>query len=68
MVLIFNMTDQIPTSWEKQEPQSKNEFKNKIQKPNISFKISENLKRGLIYGGIVLGILLLVFGSFLFYF
>lgn len=62
------MTDQIPTSWEKQEPQSKNEFKNKIQKPNISFKISENLKRGLIYGGIVLGILLLVFGVFYFIF
>ena len=62
------MTDQIPTSWEKQEPQSKNEFENKIQKPNISFKISENLKRGLIYGGIVLGILLLVFGVFYFIF
>jgi len=62
------MVEKIPTSWEKEEPQPKNELKTEIQKPNISFRIPENSKRGLIYAVIILGILLLVFGVFYFIF
>ena len=62
------MIQKIPTSWEKEKPQPTNKFKTGIQKPDISFKISEGSKKWLIYVGIILGALLLVFGVFYFIF
>ena len=62
------MIQKVPTSWEKEEPQFKSEPRIEIKKPNITFKVSGSLKKIFTFAGIILGVLLLIFGVFYFIF